>query len=135
MGVNPSIFKEYDIRGKYPEEINEKTVYQIGRVFVKFLKLKTGDRIVVGRDKRPSSPKIARSFIAGLLDAGISVIDIGQVTTPMLYFAVPFLKTEGGTMITASHISKDSNGLKFVKKDSEPIGGKELQKIYELTKN
>ncbi|MCX6731414.1 MAG: hypothetical protein NTX55_00255 [Candidatus Parcubacteria bacterium] len=135
MKVNPSIFKENDIRGKYPGEINEKVVYKIGRGFVKFLKPKTKDTIVVGRDKRPSSPKLALAFISALLDSGINVIDIGKVTTPMLYFAVPFFKAKGGTMITASHLAKNSNGIKFVRKDAEPVGGKEIQKIYELAKN
>lgn len=92
MKVNPNIFKEYDIRGKYPKEINEKTVYKIGRGFVKFLKLKARDKIIVGQDQRPSSSKLARVFISALLDSGINVIDVGKVTTPMLYFAVPFLR-------------------------------------------
>lgn len=135
MKVNPNIFKEYDIRGKYPKEINEKIVYKIGRGFVNFLKLKAGDKIVVGQDQRPSSSKLAQVFISSLLDSRINVIDIGKVTTPMLYFAVPFFKAKGGAMITASHIAKNSNGIKFTRKDAEPIGGKEIQKIYELTKN
>jgi phosphomannomutase/phosphoglucomutase len=135
MKVNPNIFKEYDIRGKYPKEINEKTVYKIGRGFVNFLKLKTGDKIVIGQDQRPSSSKLAQAFISALLDSRINVINIGKVTTPMLYFAVPFFKAKGGAMITASHIAKNSNGIKFSRKDAEPIGGKEIQKIYELTKN
>lgn len=135
MKVNPDIFKEYDIRGKYPKEINKNIVYKIGRGFVKFLKLKTGNKIVVGQDKRPSSSKLAHVFISSLLDSGINAIDIGKVTTPMLYFAVPFFKAKGGAMITASHIEKNSNGIKFIRKDAEPIGGKEIKKIYELTKN
>jgi len=135
MKVNPNIFKEYDIRGKYPKEINEKVVYKIGRGFVNFLKLKAKDKIIVGQDQRPSSQKLAQAFISALLDSRINVIDIGKVTTPMLYFAVPFFKAKGGAMITASHIAKNSNGIKFTRKDAEPIGGKEIQKIYELTKN
>ena len=135
MVVNPNIFKEYDIRGRYPKEINKNIVYKIGRAFVNFLKIKGRNTIVVGQDQRPSSSKLARIFISSLLDSGINVIDIGKVTTPMLYFAVPFFKAKGGAMITASHIVKNSNGIKFTRKDAEPIGGKEIQKIYELTKN
>ncbi len=134
MKVNPDIFKEYDIRGKYPKEVNKDIVYKIGRGFINFLKLKQGSRIIVGRDKRPSSSKLAQAFISSLLDSGINVIDIGKVTTPMLYFAVPFFKAKGGAMITASHIAKNNNGIKFTRQDAEPIGGKELQKIYEITK-
>lgn len=135
MKIDLSIFKEYDIRGKYPEEINEKAVYKIAQGFVKFLKLKQGSKIVVGRDKRPSSPKLAKAFISGILDSGINVIDIGKITTPMLYWAAPFLKAEAGIMVTASHNPLKYNGLKFVRKNSEPVGGKDLQEIYRLTNN
>jgi phosphomannomutase len=134
MTVNRNIFKEYDIRGVYPKEINQDTVHKIGRGFVEFLKLKAGDEIVVGQDQRSSSSKLAQAFISALFDSRINVIDIGKVTTPMLYFAVPFFRAKGGVMITASHITKNSNGIKFTRKDAEPIGGKEIQKIYEITK-
>lgn len=127
MKVNPSIFKEYDVRGKYPKEINEKIAYKIAQGFVKFLKPGKGGKIIVGRDKRPSSPKLTKAFISGILDFGIDVIDIGTVATPMLYFAVPFLKAKGGAMITASHIAKKHNGIKFVRKNSEPISGLEIK--------
>jgi len=138
MAVNRNIFKEYDIRGKYPKEINLKIARRIGRAFVKFLKINPpagGGKIVVGRDKRPSSKILARAFINGILNSGIEIIDVGAVTTPELYFAVPFLGAKGGAMITASHLQKNNNGIKFVRQDSEPIGGKEIQKIYELAKN
>ena len=134
MAVNKAIFKEYDVRGKYPKEINAEIVRHIARAFVKFLKLKNG-KIVVGQDKRPSSKILASAFIAGLADSKIDIIDIGAVTTPELYFAVPFLKATGGAMITASHLAKNENGIKFTRKDAEPVGGKDLQKIYELAKN
>jgi len=134
MKVNPNIFKEYDIRGKYPKEINEKIVYKIGRGFVNFLKINSG-KIVVGRDKRPSSKILAQALIDGLADSGIDIIDVGAVTTPELYFAVPFFNAKGGAMITASHLAKNENGIKLTRQDAEPIGGKEIQKIYELTKN
>jgi phosphomannomutase len=132
-GVNPSIFKEYDVRGKYPKELNEKVVYKIGQEFVKFLKLKAGDKIVVARDKRPSSPTLAKAFISGILDFGIDIIDIGATETPMLYFSVPFLKAKGGAMITASHIAKNHNGIKFVREKSEPISGLEIKQTFRPT--
>jgi phosphomannomutase len=135
MKVNRDIFKEYDIRGKYPREINAKVVCQISRAFAKFLKLKEKDIIVVGRDKRPSSEILTKAFIAGLANFEVSVLDIGKVSTPMLYFAVPFLGASGGVMITASHLSQNNNGIKFVRRDAQPIGGKEIQKIYEIAKN
>ncbi len=136
MKVNRNIFKEYDIRGTYPREINEKITYGIGRAFAEFLKPNPpiGESpIVVGRDKRSSSPKLASAFISGLADSGVKVVDIGKVTTPMFYFAVPFLKARAGAMITASHLFKNNNGVKFVRRNSEPVGGNDLQKIYELS--
>jgi len=138
MKVNPNIFKEYDVRGKYPQEINAKVAYKISQGFVRFLKLKPsaggGSKIVVARDKRPSSPKLAKAFISGLLDFGIDVIDIGEATTPMLYFSVPFLRAKGGAMITASHNPKEDNGIKFVREKSEPISGLEIKQILGVDK-
>jgi phosphomannomutase len=134
MKVNPNIFKEYDIRGKYPQEINAKVAYWLGRSFVKFLKPGRGGKIVVARDKRPSSPKLVAAFIAGVLDAGIDVLDIGEATTPMLYFSVPFLKAKGGAMVTASHLAKNHNGIKFVGEKAKPISGLEIkQTLGQLT--
>jgi len=135
MKINPLIFKEYDVRGEYPKEINEKIVYKISKGLINFLRLKPKDKIVVGQDRRPSSPKLAEAFIKGIIDSGIDSIDIGAVSTPMLYWSVPFLKAGAGIMVTASHLSKKHNGLKFVKADAKPIGGKDLQKIYKLTNN
>lgn len=123
------------MRGKYPKEINEKTAYAVSRALVKFLKLRPRNKVVIGRDRRPSSPKLAEAAISGILDSGIDVIDLGAVSTPMLYWSAPFLKASAGIMITASHLSKKHNGLKFVRKNSEPVGGKDLQEIYKLTNN
>jgi phosphomannomutase len=134
MAVNKAIFKEYDIRGKYPQEINAEIMRKIGRGFAKFLKISSG-KIVVGRDKRPSSKILASAFISGFTDLKINIIDVGIVTTPELYFAIPFFKAQGGAMITASHLAKSENGIKLTRQDAEPIGGKEIQKIYELAKN
>lgn len=134
MAVNKAIFKEYDIRGKYPKEINAEIARRISRAFIKFLKLRSGT-IIVGYDKRPSSKVLAKAFINGLADSEIDIIDIGAVTTPELYFAVPFLKAQGGAMVTASHLAKNENGIKFTRQNAEPIGGKEIQKIYELTRS
>lgn len=126
--MKEKIFKEYDVRGLYPKEINEKNAYKIGQIFVDFLKLKSGNKIVVGRDKRQSSPKIAKGFITGITDRGINVIDLGEVETPMLYFATPFLKANAGAMVTASHNKKNYNGIKFLRGNAEPIGGEEIWK-------
>lgn len=133
MQIKREIFKEYDIRGKYPHEINEKTAYSVARALISFLKLKRG-KVVLGRDKRQSSLKLAQGALNGVIGAGIDVIDVGMVTTPELDFACCFLKTDAGIIITASHNPLNYNGIKLMKKNAEPIGGKEIQKIYEIAK-
>lgn len=127
MRINPNIFKEYDVRGVYPDEINEKSAYEIGRGFADFLNLTQGDKIIVAKDSRKSSPKLADAFSRGIIDAGANIIDIGTVSTPTLYFSIANLKAKGGAMITASHNPKKYNGIKFAGKDARPIGGREIK--------
>lgn len=130
MSTNPEIFKAYDIRGLYPEEINEDTAYLIGRALADFTKAKT---IVVGRDMRVSSVPIEESLIQGIINQGVSVIKIGLATTPMLYFASGKLKVEAGAIITASHNPAEYNGMKFCRKKAVPIGeGSGMEEIKNL---
>lgn len=112
-------FKAYDIRGKVPSELNDEMAYKIGRAIVKLLDCK---KVVIGRDVRKSSPELAKSLSAGLTDAGSDVIDLGLCGTEMIYFATPFFDCDAGVMITASHNPPEYNGLKFVKKNSVPMG-------------
>lgn len=132
MKINHNIFRAYDIRGVYPEEINETTAYLIGRSYVKFLK-KKNPKIVVGRDARLSSPELFKGLIEGLIDEGTTVINIGFSTSPMLYFAVANFGFDGGIEISASHNPPQYNGFKLVREKSIPIsektGLKEIQKI------
>lgn len=130
METKKEIFKEYDIRGHYPDEINEDTAYKIGRSFAWFLNLKAGEKIVVAKDRRPSSPKLTKAIISGITDSGINIIDIGTVYTPILYYAVPTLKAQGGVMVTGSHIAENFNGMKFIMANAEPVGGKEIEQIF-----
>lgn len=118
--IDRSIFKAYDIRGKYPEEINEETAYLIGRAFVSFLKCR---EVVVGRDARTSSPAIYSALVKGITEQGADVVDIGLATTPLFYFAIANYSHESGIMITASHNPKQYNGLKLCRKKAVPIGG------------
>jgi len=113
------IFKAYDVRGIYPNEINEDLAYKIGRAAAKFLKAK---EIVVGRDNRLSSASLSRSLCEGIREEGVDVLDIGVVTTPMLYLTVIKYDYKGGIMVTASHNPKEYNGFKFVKDDAMPVG-------------
>lgn len=114
-----SCFKAYDIRGKVPTELNVDLAYKIGRAYTKYLNCKT---IVIGHDVRSSSEDLSKALTNGFLDSGVDVIDIGLCGTEMIYFATSFLKTDGGIMITASHNPAEYNGMKFVKKDSVPVG-------------
>lgn len=121
MEVNPNIFKAYDIRGIYPEEINGNVAYSIGRAFAEFLN-KLSPKIAVGRDGRLSSQILHKNLIKGLMESGANVIDIGLSPTPMFYFAVAYYGFDGGINITASHNPKEYNGFKLVREKAIPIG-------------
>jgi len=116
MNIDPSIFKAYDIRGLYPEQVNKETAYAIGRAFAVFVKdfYKTEQpEIVVGYDIRKSSKELFEGIVLGLTEQGCQVIDIGLCSTPLNYFANWYLGVDGSVMITASHNPKDFNGFKL----------------------
>ena len=124
--INPEIFRLYDIRGAYPRDFNKETAYQIGRYLIHFLRAKNKKsrlKIVVGRDTRLSSPVLFKGFSDGVLDEGCDIIDIGLVTTPMLYFAISNFHYDGGVIITASHNPNPFNGLKLSREKAIPISG------------
>lgn len=112
-------FKAYDIRGKYPLELNSDLVYKVGMAYAKLLNTK---EVVIGHDVRKSSPELIGALTNGLTDAGSNVINLGLCGTEMIYFAVPYFNADGGIMITASHNPPEYNGLKFVKRNSVPMG-------------
>jgi phosphomannomutase len=116
--VDESIFKAYDIRGVYPDELDEDAAYLIGRAFVCFLGCK---EVVVGQDMRKSSPSLFASLTKGMTDQGADVIDIGHCDTPFFYFCTA--KYETGIMVTASHNPAKYNGFKFCRDGTIPIGG------------
>ncbi|WP_196592795.1 phosphohexomutase domain-containing protein [Pectinatus sottacetonis] len=118
MELKRAGFKAYDIRGKYPEEVNEELAYRVGCVFVDIFKPK---KVVVGHDIRLSGPKLRDALVRGFTDMGCDVVDIGQCGTEMIYFATYFLQLDGGIMITASHNPKDYNGMKLVREGARPI--------------
>lgn len=107
-----AVFKAYDIRGVYPDQIDEEGYYRIAKAYVYLFKPKT---VVVGMDARLSSPPLKASLIEGFLDAGVDVVDIGKVTTDMLYFAVGAYDYSGGIVVSASHNPKQYNGMKLVR--------------------
>ncbi len=121
-GINEKIFKAYDIRGIYPDELNESAAYHIGRAFAVFLLNRDEPRqVVVGWDARLSSPVLGRAFIDGIVDEGFDVLDIGEVTTDMVYFASAKSHLPA-CMITASHNPKQWNGLILMAKDIDLLG-------------
>jgi len=134
--INPSIFKAYDIRGVYPEEINEDAAYKIGQAFVKFLENegRVGNRqIVVGRDTRESSQDLFDALTQGLLSQGADIIDIGAASTPLFYWAIINQSAAGGIMITASHNPAQYNGFKICAGQARSIGLENgLAKIRDL---
>jgi len=111
--INHNIFREYDIRAIAAEEISNDVAYTIGRSFGSYVKEKGETKVIVGHDNRTSSPRISASIIQGLIESGIDIIDLGLVTTPMLYFARIHYNIPAGIMITASHNSKEYNGFKI----------------------
>ncbi len=117
--MNPKIFKAYDIRGIYPDDINEDTVYAIGHAVVAHLKSK---KIAIGRDIRPSSPELFTSFARGVMDAGCDVVDLGIISTPMVYFAAGHLDIDAVVSLTASHNPIQYNGLKIALRGALPVG-------------
>ncbi len=130
--MDESIFKAYDIRGRYPDALNEDVARKIGRAYVSFLGL-SGSRVVVGRDMRLSGEPLEDAFVQGVTEAGADVLDIGLVSTDALYFAVGHLEEPGGAMITASHNPKDYNGLKLCREDAIALSGDEgISQIRDL---
>jgi phosphomannomutase len=120
MHIDPNIFKAYDVRGLYPQEIDEQAARLIGRGFVAYL---GASRIGVSRDMRLSSPSLAAAFIDGAREQGADVLDYGLCGTDMLYFAVVRDGLEGGAQITASHNPKEYNGIKMVRAEAFPLSG------------
>lgn len=114
-----SIFKAYDIRGIYPEELNEEIAKTIGNCFAQIIDGKT---ILVSRDMRESSKSLMDALIDGILETGKDVIDIGLASTPMMNFAVGKFDYDAGVQVTASHNPKEYNGFKTVGKGTIPIG-------------
>jgi phosphomannomutase len=130
--MDESIFKAYDIRGVYPDSLDEGAARDIGRAYVNYLGL-SGSRVVVGRDMRLSGEALECAFIKGVTEAGADVLDLGLVSTDALYFAVGHLQEPGGAMITASHNPKQYNGFKLCREDAIALSGDEgIKQIRDL---
>ena len=128
MTIDPGIFKAYDIRGLHPEQIDADVAYVLGRAFARVLAEGEGKppselRVGLGRDMRLSAPALAARYADGLRDEGAGVLDVGQVGTEMLYFAVGSRGLDGGLMCTASHNPKAYTGAKLVKRGAIALSG------------
>lgn len=111
--INKNIFREYDLRGIYPTEIDANDAYTIGRSFGTYIKQFNETETLVGHDNRHSSPELSEALIKGIRESGMNVIDLGLVTTPMYYAAKKIYKINTGIMVTASHNPKEYNGFKI----------------------
>src|SRR3990167_3099789 len=131
-----TMFREYDLRGRETEdELNDSSMYYIGRGFGTFLKKRNITKIIVGHDARSTSESFQKNAIKGLNESGIDVIDIGTVTTPMSYWAQYFLNIKGLLTVTASHNPAGWNGVKLGSDLSYTLLTKELQEVYEIIKD
>ncbi len=130
MQVASSIFKAYDIRGIVPSTVTEQVAEGIGRAFGTIARLEGETSVAVGRDGRLSGPSLSTALVRGLASAGLDVVDVGMVTTPMLYFAANTLCTSG-IQVTGSHNPKDYNGFKMVMR-GRAIYGEEIQAIKRM---
>lgn len=128
----PTILREYDIRGVVGETLNPADAEAIGRTFGTLISRQGGSKVAVGYDGRLSSPDMAAALIRGLNQAGITALEIGRGPTPMLYFAVYHLKADGGVMITGSHNPPDFNGFKMMI-GKKPFYGADIQKLGEMS--
>lgn len=118
--MNPKIFKAYDVRGIYPTELDEDTAYRSGRGAAAYFQAKT---IAIGRDARSHSPTLFEAFARGITDQGCDVIDLGLLSTPMVYFASWHLpEVDAVVSITASHNPPEYNGFKLARKGAVPVG-------------
>jgi phosphomannomutase / phosphoglucomutase len=129
--MNPLIFREYDIRGVADRDLDDATVEDLGRSIGTFLSRRGKSRIVIGRDCRLSSPRLHTALCKGLLQTGLKLIDIGVGPTPMMYFSVFHLDTDGGVQITGSHNPPADNGFKIMC-GKDTLAGEEIRQLLAL---
>jgi phosphomannomutase / phosphoglucomutase len=129
--MNPQIFREYDIRAIVNKELTLDEVVILGKAIGTYLGRQSKEQITLGRDGRLSSDAFRERLLEGLIATGCQVIDIGVCPTPLLYFSIRHLNTDGGVMITASHNPPEYNGFKICS-GPDTIFGLEIQKIYQI---
>lgn len=135
MKINKYMFREYDIRGVYGQDIDEEISYLVGIAFGTKLKRLGKEKTIVGYDNRYSSPKLEENLIRGITESGIDVVRLGLVTTPMYYYSWDLLDIHCGIMVTASHNPKEDNGFKFSYNGIHNAYGNSSQELYEMIIN
>ncbi len=129
--INPQIFRQYDVRGIVDKDLTDETVTMLGRGFGTYLRHHDLKSVVIGGDARLSSPRFKERFTEGLLQCGCEVTDVGILATPVLYYAIQYLGTDAGVMITGSHNPPEYNGFKL-NIGLMSIYGEEIQKILRI---
>ena len=131
--INPTIFRAYDIRGVVDRDLSVPVYERLGQAAGTYFRNLGGRRIVVARDARLTSPAFAAALIDGLRSTGCDVVDLGMVPTPVMYFALSYLRADGGAVVTASHNPPEFNGLKLRRSDphfgGEPLDGAAIQEV------
>ena len=116
--MNLDIFRAYDIRGVFGVDFEPTDFYEIARAFADHFQPKI---VALGHDVRESSPRLWRQVAEGLIDSGVEVLNLGEISTDMLYFAVVHYQTDGGIIVSASHNPAEYNGMKLVRQHAAPI--------------
>lgn len=128
--INSNIFREYDVRGVYPIDINEDVAYTFGKAYGTYIKKFHQKRCIVGHDNRLSSDSLIHALTEGILSTGMDVVNLGLVTTPMYYYACIKNEIPAGVMVTASHNPKDDNGFKFSFDERGNAKGQMIQDFF-----
>lgn len=130
--VNKNIFREYDIRGVYPTDLNKDVAFLIGRAYGSYIRKFNQTDCVIGHDNRHSSPELTENLIEGIKSTGTHVLNIGLVTTPMYYYACIKTGIPAGIMVTASHNPKDDNGFKMSFNEKGNARGEMIRDFYQF---
>src|SRR5881296_890725 len=130
--LNPHVFRAYDVRGLVGQDINPGVFRQVGRAYATLIRRDGGRRVAVGQDNRVSSATLKAAFVEGVRAAGVDVVDVGLVTTPILYFATAHWRLDGGANITGSHNPITYNGVKMVHRGAAPLTEEEIQLLRTL---
>jgi phosphomannomutase / phosphoglucomutase len=132
MTLSREIFRQYDVRGIVGRDLTADTAYALGRAYAAYLKSRNvSGSVAIGRDNRPSGSELRDALVRGLTECGLNVVDVGQVPTPLLYWALNHVDVVGGIQVTGSHNPPEYNGFKL-SLGTESIHGDEIQELYKL---